>query len=119
MEQTVPRRARLDVRGKIGHKASLSTLYQLEPASFTEQPEEWGYKKLAEKFANKCLDQVKTAALAHDVRRVLSHGNGGLGTRAESNARNTPDPSTAGPARAKIEARAKRTRNPTQIAAYL
>ena len=46
---------------------SLSTLYEIEPASFTQLPEEWGYKKLAERFANKCLDQVKTAALAQDM----------------------------------------------------
>jgi nucleotide-binding universal stress UspA family protein len=46
---------------------SLSKLYEIEPASFTELPEEWGYKKLMERFANKCLDQVKTAALAQDV----------------------------------------------------
>ena len=46
---------------------SLSTLYEIEPASFTQLPEEWGYKKLMESFANKCLDQVKTAALAQDV----------------------------------------------------
>jgi nucleotide-binding universal stress UspA family protein len=43
---------------------SLSQIFDFEPASFTKLPEEWGYKKLAEKFANKCLDQVKTAALA-------------------------------------------------------
>src|ERR1700732_3431977 len=46
---------------------SLSTLSKIKPASFTELPEEWGYKKLAERFANKCLDQVKTAALAQDM----------------------------------------------------
>jgi nucleotide-binding universal stress UspA family protein len=39
----------------------------MEPASFTELPEEWGYKKLMERFANKCLDEVKTVALAQDV----------------------------------------------------
>jgi nucleotide-binding universal stress UspA family protein len=46
---------------------SLSLMYEIEPASFTELPEEWGYKKVMERFANKCLDQVKTAALAQDV----------------------------------------------------
>ena len=46
---------------------SLSQIFELEPAKFTELPEEWGYKNLMESFANKCLDQVKTAALAQDV----------------------------------------------------
>ena len=46
---------------------SLSQLFKLEPDSFTELPEEYGYKKQMENFANKCLDQVKTAALAQDV----------------------------------------------------
>ena len=36
---------------------SLSTLYEIEPASFTELPEEWGYKNLMESFATKCLDR--------------------------------------------------------------
>jgi hypothetical protein len=43
------------------------------------------------------------------VARVALVGVRWLIPRAESNARNTPDPSTADPARAKIEARAKRT----------
>ena len=42
---------------------SLSQIFDFEPTSFTELPEEWGYKKLM----GKCLDQVKTAALAQDV----------------------------------------------------
>jgi nucleotide-binding universal stress UspA family protein len=46
---------------------SVSQIFKLEPDSFTELPEEYGYKKQMERFANKCLDQVKTAALAQDV----------------------------------------------------
>ena len=46
---------------------SPSQLFKLEPDKFTELPEEYGYKKELESFANKCLDQVKTAALAQDV----------------------------------------------------
>ena len=46
---------------------SLSQIFDFEPASFTNLPEEYGYKKLMEGFANKCLNQVKTAALAQDV----------------------------------------------------
>ncbi len=42
---------------------SLSQIFDFEPTSFTELPEEWGYKKLMDK----CLDQVKTAALAQGV----------------------------------------------------
>ncbi len=44
-------------------------LFNLEPEKFTEmpEPEDWGYKKLMESFAQKCLDQVKTAALAEGV----------------------------------------------------
>jgi nucleotide-binding universal stress UspA family protein len=47
---------------------SLSQIFDFEPAGFPKLPEEWGYKKLMEGFANKCLDQVKTVALAQDVR---------------------------------------------------
>lgn len=46
---------------------SLSQIFDLEPESFTKLPEEWGYKPQMERFANKCLDQVKTVALAQDV----------------------------------------------------
>ena len=46
---------------------SLSQIFDLDPASFTKLPEEWGYKTQMERFANKCLDQVKTVALAQDV----------------------------------------------------
>ncbi len=46
---------------------SLSQIFDLDPASFTKLPEEWGYKTQMESFANKCLDQVKTVALAQDV----------------------------------------------------
>ncbi len=46
---------------------SLSQIFDLEPESFTKLPEEWGYKTQMERFANKCLDQVKTVALAQDV----------------------------------------------------
>src|SRR6202795_2425472 len=53
---------------------SLSKLFDFEPASFTELPEEQGYKKLMESFANKCLDQVKTAALAQDVSCDVMYG---------------------------------------------
>jgi nucleotide-binding universal stress UspA family protein len=46
---------------------SLSNIFDLEPASFRKLPEQYGYKKLMEGLANKCLDQVKAAALAQDV----------------------------------------------------
>ena len=46
---------------------SVSQIFEIQPASFTKLPEEWGYKNLMERFANKCLDQVKTAAVAQDV----------------------------------------------------
>jgi len=44
-------------------------LFNLEPEKFTEmkEPEDWGYKELIESFAQKCLDQVKSAALAQGV----------------------------------------------------
>jgi nucleotide-binding universal stress UspA family protein len=44
-------------------------VFNLEPDKFTElrEPEDWGYKELMESFASKCLDQVKSAALAQDV----------------------------------------------------
>ena len=46
---------------------SIPQIFELEPAKFTELPEEYGYTKVMESFANKCLDQVKTAALAQGV----------------------------------------------------
>ncbi|HUB65407.1 MAG TPA: universal stress protein [Methylocella sp.] len=46
---------------------SVPQLFELEPDQFKELPEEYGYKKQMEDFANKCLDQVKTAATAQDV----------------------------------------------------
>jgi hypothetical protein len=44
-------------------------VFNLEPDKFTElpEPEDCGYKKLLESFANKCLNQVKSEALALDV----------------------------------------------------
>src|SRR2546423_15523849 len=42
-------------------------LFDLEPDKFAEPSEEWGYKPQLESFASKCLDQVKTVALANDV----------------------------------------------------
>jgi nucleotide-binding universal stress UspA family protein len=46
---------------------SLSQIFDLDPALFKELPEEYGYQKQMEVFANKCLDQVKTVALAQGV----------------------------------------------------
>jgi nucleotide-binding universal stress UspA family protein len=46
---------------------SLSQIFELEPALFKELPEEYGYQKQMEIFANKCLDQVKTMALGQGV----------------------------------------------------
>ena len=42
-------------------------LFDLEPDKFAEPSEEWGYKPQLESFASKCLDQVKTVAVANDV----------------------------------------------------
>jgi nucleotide-binding universal stress UspA family protein len=42
-------------------------LFNLDPGQFKEPSEEWGYKPELEKFANKCLDQVKSVALEKGV----------------------------------------------------
>jgi nucleotide-binding universal stress UspA family protein len=46
---------------------SPSIVFNFEPDKFTGPSDDWGYKKLMEDFANKCLDQVKSEALEHDV----------------------------------------------------
>jgi nucleotide-binding universal stress UspA family protein len=42
-------------------------LFNLDPGQFKEPSEEWGYKPQLERFANKCLDQVKSVALEKGV----------------------------------------------------
>jgi nucleotide-binding universal stress UspA family protein len=42
-------------------------LFNLDPGQFKEPSEEWGYKPELERFANKCLDQVKSVALEKGV----------------------------------------------------
>ena len=42
-------------------------LFSLDPEQFKEPSEEWGYKPQLERFANKCLDQVKSVALEKGV----------------------------------------------------
>jgi nucleotide-binding universal stress UspA family protein len=46
---------------------SPAIVFNLDPEQFKELPEEWGYKEQIERFANRCLDQVKTAALAQNL----------------------------------------------------
>jgi nucleotide-binding universal stress UspA family protein len=52
---------------------SPALLFSLEPEKFKGPSEDWGYQRLMESFAGKCLDQVKTEALAHDVRCDVMH----------------------------------------------
>jgi nucleotide-binding universal stress UspA family protein len=47
---------------------SPSIVFDFEPDKFKGPSEDWGYKDLMEAFASKCLDQVKSAAVEHDVR---------------------------------------------------
>lgn len=47
---------------------SPALLFSLEPEKFKGPSEEWGYQKVMESFAEKCLDQVKTEAMAQNVR---------------------------------------------------
>jgi nucleotide-binding universal stress UspA family protein len=46
---------------------SPSLIFNLAPDEFKGPSEDWGYKKLMESYAEKCLDQVKSEALDHDV----------------------------------------------------
>jgi nucleotide-binding universal stress UspA family protein len=57
------------VRAKVTSIAVVSPvlLFSLEPEEFKEPSEEWGYKPQLERFANRCLDQVKSVAVENGV----------------------------------------------------